>query len=129
MSLSLPEDIEPFLTDANDWSDSAVYALELSRPDDLADAWDKVYDHRPDYWDELTEASSVCYVGAAKSLISRLEDHRNQDVRKTVLTAVCSIESLSDVWWCKNMDEAIQYESKRAIELQNERPEDYIHSR
>ena len=129
MSLSLPEDIEPFLDDTHTWSDSAVYALCLSRPDDLAQAWDAEFDHRPDYWDELVEAANVVYVGAAKNLISRLEDHHNQDVRKTVLTAVCDVESLRNVWWCSDMDEAVQEESKLAIMMQNQYADTYVHSR
>ena len=129
MSLSLPEDIEPFLDDTHTWSDSAVYALCLSRPDDLAQAWDAEFDHRPDYWDELVEAQNVVYVGAAKNLISRLEDHHNQDVRKTVLTAVCDVEGLRNVWWCSDMDHAIQEESKLSIMMQNQYADTYVHSR
>jgi len=127
MTLRLPADIEPHLIDGHEWSDPGVYCLRLNRPDDLAEAWDATFDHRPDYWDDLQQAQGVVYVGASKNVMGRLEDHRDGDKRLTVLTEVCEIEGLRNVWWMDSVEAAFTQESQIAILMQNQRPELYVH--
>lgn len=132
MTLSLPADAEPFIPAGGDLSDlrgPGVYALRLSRPDDLAAAWDATFDTRPDYWESLTSAERVVYVGAAKDVLGRLEDHRDGEVRKAALLRVCEIDALRNVWWFDSADAAFERESKLAIMLQNDRPAWYVHQR
>jgi len=130
MTLKLPADIEPFLTEGfGQMRTAGVYALTLSRPDNLAEAWDSAFDHRPPYFEELRDADSVVYVGAAKDLLARLSDHKDGDVRLTVLTEVCEIDGLRNVWWVDDPSRRFIEESKLATMLQNERPDLYIHSR
>jgi hypothetical protein len=132
MSLELPADIEPFLRDDHAHErirGSAVYCLTLSRPDDLAAAWDAEYDHRPEYWADLRDAEGVVYVGSAKDLLSRLNDHADGEVRLTVLTTVCEISGLRNVWWVQDPDRRRIEESQIATMMQNHRPDLYIHSR
>jgi len=130
MSLSLPEDVEVFLTDGYDQlHDPAVYALVLERPDDVAQAWDREYDTRPEWFDELVDAREVWYVGATNDCLSRLEDHRDGQVRVGVLQRICSIDSLRNVWWFSDTDRAFERESGIAVAMQNEYPEIYVHSR
>ncbi len=130
MSLSLPEDAEPFADNYSDLSGSGIYALDLSKPDGLAETWDAQFDERPAYWDELKQAESVVYVGAAKNVMGRLEDHRNKDVRIGVLQRVCEIEGVRNVWFCDSADQAFEKESAKAIELRNWlAPQTYVHQR
>jgi predicted GIY-YIG superfamily endonuclease len=128
----LPEDAEPFLTDAMNFSrlrGPGCYALTLTRPDNLPEAWDAAFDHRPPYFEELQDADSVVYVGAASDVLGRLTDHKDGDKRLTVLTEVCEIDALRNIWWADTAEEAFQEESKTALMLQNERPEMYVHQR
>ena len=129
MTLSLPADVEPHLINGVEWSDPGVYALRLTRPDDLAEAWDQTFDHRPDYWGDLKQCQRVVYVGAAANVMHRLEDHRNGDKRLTALTQVCEIDGLRNVWWMDSKEQAFLKESQIATMMQNQRPELYVHSR
>lgn len=130
MSLTLPADVEPFLTDTNDdWTAPAVYALRLIPPDTVAEAWDRHFDTRPDYLESLRTATDVVYVGAASNLMHRLEDHRDGQVRKSALLQVCEIEGLRNIWWFDDPDRAFERESGIAIQLQNYYPDTFVHQR
>jgi len=128
MSLNLPEDAETFLSDDHpDWSGPGVYALTLSKPDDLAAEWDAVYEERPEYWDQLEESETVVYVGAAKNVMARLEDHRDGDVRKAALLRVCEIDHLRNIWWFNTPDAAFLKESQLAMWMQNQYADMFVH--
>jgi len=130
MTLSLPADVEVFLTDEYDQlHDPGVYALVLERPDGVAEAWDREFETRPPWFDEFQDARAVWYVGATNDCLSRLEDHRDGEVRVGVLQRVCEIESLRNVWWMPSTDKAFERESGIAVELQNHYPEVYVHCR
>lgn len=130
MSLSLPEDIEQhFTSDHRDYTLPGVYALRLEKPDELPEVWDREYDKRPEFWDQLTESSRVIYVGAAKNVLSRLEDHRDGEVRKAALMRVCSIDSLRNVYWFNTPERAFLKESQVAMMMQNELADTYVHQR
>lgn len=130
MTLSLPEDVETFLNEDNpSWNAPAVYALTLEKPDNLTDAWDAAFESRPAYWDQLTESDRVIYVGAAKNVMARLEDHRDGDKRKAALMEVCEIESLRNIWWMPSPEAAFLKESRIAMELQNHYGDTYVHQR
>jgi predicted GIY-YIG superfamily endonuclease len=128
MSLELPSALSPY-TDGDNHT-SGAYALRLGRPLDLADAWERHYDERPPYWDQLMTADSVYYVGGASDLLSRLEDHRNGEVRQTVLTRVCDVTALQTAWPADNATEAFEIvEPRLARWLQNVQPASYVHTR
>jgi len=130
VSLSLPEDVEPFVESYDELSGPGIYALDLSKPDDLAETWDAEFDSRPAYWDELQAAESVVYVGADKNVMGRLEDHRDKDVRIGVLQRVCAIDGLRNIWFCDSAEQAFERESGKAIELRNWlAPQTYVHQR
>ena len=132
MTLSLPADVEPFLQDHHTFErirGAAVYCLSLSRPTDLADEWDRTFEHRPDYWEELTDAKRVVYVGAAKDLLARLNDHHEGEKRKAALLEVCAIEGLRNVWWVDDPNRRFLEESQIATMMQNELGDTYVHSR
>ena len=131
MSLELPADAEKFIPDGEGFDHlhtSAVYVLRLSRPDDLAAAWDHHFEHRPDYWESLEAADRVLYVGSAKDLLARLTDHKDGEKRLTVLTEVCSIDGLRNVHWCETERRFLE-ESKIATLMNNELGDTYVHSR
>lgn len=117
--INLPEDLEPFADDYSDISGPGVYALNLSKPRNLAEAWDREFDSRPNYWNELKQARFVVYVGAAKNVLSRLEDHRDGNVRVGVLQRICEIQEVRNVWFCDSTDKAFEMESRKGIELRN----------
>jgi len=122
------EEVEAFADSFAQSRGPAIYALDLSKPDDLTATWDATFDSRPAYWDELQQAESVVYVGAAKNVVSRLEDHRDKEVRIGVLQRVCEIEGVRNVWFCDSADEAFERESGKAIELRNWlAPEIFVH--
>lgn len=133
MTLELPQDAEHFIPDGESFDhlhEPGVYALELTKPDDLSSAWDQEFDHRPGYWEELTDASKVVYVGEAGDVLRRLEEHRDGEVRVGVLQRVCDIHSLRNIWWMNSKEEAEEQESALAIALQNQYDEShYIHYR
>lgn len=130
MSLSLPADLEPYVDDYDDMHLSGAYALELERPASLPEVWDRHYDHRPPYWSDLLQASRVLYVGGTGDLLSRLEDHRDQEVRQTALTRVCEVRGLHTAWVADSPEHAFELlEPRLARWLQEARPQDYIHTR
>jgi len=132
MSLSLPEDAEPFLRSDDDFSQlhaGAAYALTLSKPADLTAEWDRHFDERPDYWDQLDDAERVVYVGGSKDLLARLEDHRDGEVRQTALTTVCEIGELRNVWWADSGDPFLVETQLADLLAQELPPTTYVHQR
>jgi predicted GIY-YIG superfamily endonuclease len=130
--LELPSDAEPFIPEDGDFSHlhgAGVYALRLSRPDDLAAAWDQRFETRPDYWETLNDADGVVYVGAASDVLRRLEEHRDGEVRKARLVEVCTIDSLRNIWWFDAVHEAFERENGLALMMKNQYPSLYVHSR
>lgn len=130
MSLELPADIEPFLSDKyDDWTAPCVYALTLDKPDDLGDAWDRTFETRPDYFDVLDAKTAVVYIGATKNCIHRLEDHRDGDVRTAAPLEVCDIDELRNIWWFDTAEAAFNHESRLANWASRHYPDTYVHSR
>jgi len=132
MSLTLPADAEPFIPKdgtLSDLSNAGVYCLTLDRPDDLAAAWDREFDHRPGYWDELEHCTQVAYIGGAQDVLNRLEEHRDKNRRVAALMAVCEIDSLRNIWWVKDAQKAYEEESRMALWLQRHKPSWYVHQR
>jgi predicted GIY-YIG superfamily endonuclease len=126
--LELPADLEVW-GGPDRWHDPAVYVLVLDRPADVADAWDALYDSRPAWFDRMRDARAVWYVGASADCLSRLEDHRDGDVRGTVLTELCGVTALRNVWWFDDADRAFEQESALAIQLGNQYGDVYVHQR
>lgn len=136
MSLQLPGDLEPYVSNYNQLHSPGAYALVLEKPSDLAGAWEAEYDTQPDYWPELRDASECFYVGGTGDLLSRLEDHRNGDrdddtgARSTVLTELCSIEGLQTAWVAESPERATDIiEPRLARWLQKARPSAFVHQR
>lgn len=85
MSLSLPEDAEPFGTD---WNQPGVYILRYEKPNSLAEAVNAAFDTRPKWFDLLDDAERVLYVGEAGDVMHRLEEHANTEKRRTTLSRI-----------------------------------------
>jgi len=131
MTLQLPADAEPFIPDGEPFDhlhEPAVYALTLTKPDDLEAAWDAEYDARPAYFEELQDASGVVYIGEAGDVLYRLEQHRDGE-QTGVLMEAFGIDSLRNIWWMDSKKQAEANESQIAIMLQNQRPDLYVHHR
>lgn len=125
MTLELPADAEPFIVD--EWDqlhDSGVYCLVLSRPANPAAAWDAVHDARPAWFEAFVSAREVWYVGSAKDILARLEDHRDGH-QSSVLMDICEIDGLRNIWWC-DADRRREVESQTAIMLRNYHPETFV---
>jgi len=134
MSLSLPEDAEPFLPNGESISylhTGGVYALELVRPDNVAEQWDRYNDTRPDYFERFRDAERVVYIGQSMDVMYRLEQHRDSEIKVATLLKICEIKSLRNIWWVPNADQDRREieERKMARMLQDERPTWYVHSR
>ena len=129
MTLSLPADVELFADDYDQLRTPGVYCLTLTAPEDVTTAWEAHFEHRPPWVDHVAMADAVYYVGAAKDVLARLEDHRDGEVRKASILRVCSIDGLRNVWWYDSADEAFIRESAITIQMQNEYPNAYVHSR
>jgi hypothetical protein len=132
MALELPGDIEPFMQDHHAFErihGPAVYALRLSKPDDLEATWDDHFDERPGYFAELDDATRVIYVGGARNLLRRLTDHKDGEKRLTVLTDLCDIEALRNVEWVDDPDRVEIEERRFALLLANHLPDTYVHQR
>jgi hypothetical protein len=126
--LRLPSDLEPWVDDFDEMHDAGAYALVLSRPPDVRDVWDRHFETRPDWFATFRDAETVAYVGGSSDLLSRLEDHRDGEVRTTVLTEVCEIERLQSVWFAG--DEPFEVtEANLAAALRETRPSWYVHQR
>ena len=125
MSLTLPSDLEPFVDSIDEIHREGAYALVLERPDDFGSAWDDRHDRRPGWFDAARTADTLCYVGGASDVLARLEDHRDGDVRTTVLTEVCDFDRLHTVWWADD-DPYVVVEFRLAKMLMNERPRWYV---
>lgn len=136
MSLELPSDLTPYTNGHDNLHAPGAYALQLGRPVDLADRWPQHYDEEPDYWGKLIEADRVVYVGGTSDLLSRLEDHRNNDdpekdsKRGTVLTRVCDVVGLQTAWVTEDATKATEIiEPRLARLLQQAYPSWYVHTR
>jgi len=129
VTLSLPEGLSVFADSVAIMHRPSVYALTLSRPDDLAAAWDRTFDTRPPWFESFRDAGQAIYVGAASDTLARLEDHRDGDVRVATLMQVCDIDGLRNVWWFDDADRAFERESGIATTLANEYTDAYVHQR
>jgi len=96
--MNLPEDLEPFVDDYDEMHEPGVYCLKLTRPHNVATAWDRHFDHRPEWFEEFQDATECVYVGASMNLLERLTDHKDGEKRLTVLTEICEIDGLHTVW-------------------------------
>lgn len=130
MSLSLPADLEPYLTDGfEQMRQPAVYVLDLERPDNLAEKWDDRFETRPEWFPEFRDSSAVIYVGATSDVLRRLEEHRDGNVRRAVLCEICDVSGIRAIHWFQSQDRAFERESGIAISIQNANPSKYIHCR
>jgi predicted GIY-YIG superfamily endonuclease len=128
--ISLPQDLEAFADDYDQLTGAAVYALDLTPPDGVTDAWDERFDERPDYWDRLTETDEWIYVGASGSVLARLEDHRDAEVRKSILPTLATDMDLRNVWFYGSAEKAFERESAIGIRLRQHLPETtFVHWR
>lgn len=136
MGLELPADLEPYVESYDQLHSEGAYALELQRPVNLEEVWHRHNETKPPYWDQLQRADRVLYVGASGDLLSRLEDHRDNDdperdtKRAPVLTRVCDVVGLHTAWRADSAAEAFEVlEPRMARWLQRTMPGAYVHSR
>ena len=104
-----------------------VYALLIDTPDagfeTHARRWLAAgYETTPPYLDAIVDASQVVYVGAAKSVRDRLDDHLAGEVRKATLPSVYEIQDLDGVWWYDDADAAFTAEQSIRDDIAREHP-------
>jgi len=130
MPLELPADLEPFVDDYDQMTTEGCYALLLDRPDNPAAAWDRHFDTRPEWFARFVGAEQVAYVGSGHDVLRRLEEHRDGEVRTTVLTEVCEIDGLHTVWFVGAEDtEQLRFEERKLARwLDRERPSWFVHN-
>jgi predicted GIY-YIG superfamily endonuclease len=121
--LSIPEDIEPFLTDGYEQiTEPGCYCLSLSGPHT---DWGDVWDSKPPWWERAV--SQPCYyVGATGNVRRRLEEHRDGEIRTASLVSICDIDGLEAVAW---REHAGEYEHRFGLQMEREHPEAFVHWR
>ena len=114
-------------------SDPGVYALEITLPDTEADvkaAWRSEYDDDPPYLHRLIDCRKALYVGAAKNVRARIDDHVQGDYRKASLPTAFGVHWLREVRWHDDADAAFQAEYNAARDIDRQTPPTtYVHSR
>lgn len=115
MSLSLPQDAEPFGTE---WNQPGVYVLQYERSDDLQERVDRAFDHEPPWLDRLKEAANVLYVGEATNVMRRLEDHNNAEKRLTVPSRIgCEPVGIEAIEYHDSKEDAMHAEYNTAVRM------------
>jgi len=113
MSLSLPEDIEPFGTD---WTQPGCYALLYAKPENPTEAVDKAFDNRPDWFDEFLKCEHCLYVGESYNVMQRLIDHNEADKRLTTLSRIgCDPISVEAIEYHDSKEQAEHAEYNTAL--------------
>lgn len=130
----LNEAIAQHADDLSDAHSPGVYVLELSTPETtsyetLSRLWLDVFDTTPDYLETIADSDRLIYVGATPNVYERLEEHLQNPDDSTVVAEVFPIHSILDVQWFDDRGRAFDRENGIAMELANQHPEDYIHSR
>jgi predicted GIY-YIG superfamily endonuclease len=110
------------------------YALRLSIPDTTSvEAYERLfsehYDNIPGYVDGIADAPRCYYVGAAKNIYARLNEHVEGKVKQAVLPKVFEVHSLKTVWMYDSMDRALEREGKCALLLGQADPDAFVHYR
>jgi len=110
------------------------YALEIDVPktaglEALSRDWLRHYESTPGYLLEISAMDRCIYVGAAKNVRARLEDHVSRQVRKATLPTVWGVSDLVEVWWFDSAEQAFEREQWCADELRTECPNAYVHAR
>ena len=132
MSLQITEQLAQETPDDRVSDSPGCYALEIPVPDGretIAREWLAHFETLPPYFAPMCDAERVIYVGAAKSVRDRIDEHCQSDVRKATLPSVFGVDGLVRVWWFGSMDEAMQNEYNCAAELNRELNSAYAHSR
>jgi len=116
------EQIEAFVDDLGDARVSGVYALTCSQPERFKTAADRFQDAfdapAPGWLTAGYAAENALYVGAARDVLGRIEDHAAG--RKTAaFLQVFPPHSIWDVWLIDDVDRAFERESMIATELNN----------
>lgn len=124
MTISLPQDIEPFGTE---WDQPGCYALLYEKPEDPDAAVDRAFDNRPEWHESFTEAEYVLYVGEASNVIRRIEDHAQADKRLTTLSRIgCEPISVEAIEYHDSKEDAEHAEYNTAVRLSRQTDDDTI---
>ena len=112
----LSEAIETHADGPSDAHAPGVYVLRCSRPDPPTEerhreAWRAEFDAVPETIIDMAYAETLAYVGAAKDVYDRLEDHVNGDHRQSAFLRVFPPHEIHTVWWFDTADEAFTRES------------------
>ena len=113
---------------------AGVYALLIDTPsggfETHARRWLAAgYETTPPYLAAIVDTSRVIYVGAAKSVRDRVDDHLAGEVRKATLPSVYGIEDLDGVWWYDDKEAAFAAEQSIRDDIAAEHPGWFVHAR
>jgi len=116
--------LRQYVDDLADAHAPAVYALRLSKPEDMEERWAEEYDAMHPEIEAMQAADRLYYCGAAKNVVERIEAHRDGKQSAAVM-AVAPPHSVAQVWFYDDADEAFTRESMHAIALGN-KPGNYV---
>lgn len=128
------EAIEAHVDDLADAHEPGVYVLKLSSPatsdyETHAHLWLSEFETTPDYLEAIADTTDLFYVGAAKNVYQRIQEHLDTPNRTTAIANVFPIHSIHTIHWFNDPDQAFQQETRIAINLANTRMDAYVHSR
>lgn len=91
------------------------YALDLDAPTDIHDLrarWYSHFDSEPPQAlvTAVDDGKALVYVGLTQSLLHRLHDHVNRNVRKASILRVCPPTGVREVWVGQDRETAIAIE-------------------
>ncbi len=116
--------LRQYVDDLADAHAPAVYALRLSKPEDMEERWAEEYDAMHPEIESMQDADRLYYVGGAKNVFERIEAHRDGKQSAAVM-ALAPPHSVAYLWPYDDVERAFERESMHAIALGNN-PGNYV---
>lgn len=134
LDTSVDEALAAHTPDGKSPGSPGCYALEIGVPDNagletLSRQWLDHYESTPRYLEAIVDCDRTIYVGAAKDVRSRIEDHLESTVRKAALPSIWGVTEIVYVEWFGTAQAAFEHERRVADGVKADHPDAYVHCR